>query len=90
MSRMSEAALSRCRNLTIQPHETGWKLIVTDPRVGNKVMAVYIARTLQDLQRSKLAYMKSFRIPEENVTILEDSNADKADRKSPPVHESRL
>jgi len=87
MSRMSVAALARCRRLVITPNEQGWLLTVIDPKVGEKVVAKYVARTQNDLQRTKISYMTNYRIPEENVTI-EDANASNSNRKSSPIHES--
>ena len=68
---MSKAALARCRRLKIIRQEGVENEIavleVTDPRMNDKVVATYRARTEHDITRVKRAYMGQYRIPKELV-----------------------
>lgn len=72
MAGMSPTALARCRRLTIRRGVGGLvKLEVTDPRLNGRVVAEYTAKNAQDETRVKRAYMAEYRIPIENVLIVE-------------------
>lgn len=72
MAGMSPLALSRCRKLLIRKQLDGHvKLEVTDPRLNGKVVAEYLAKNAQDEMRVKRSYMAQYRIPPENITVVE-------------------
>lgn len=89
---MSAAALARCRKLQIRELSTGrFQLDVLDPGLGDKVVDSLFVRTESDLHRYKMALMKKFQIPQENIsqTSMEDTDADSTQEESPEVHEHR-
>lgn len=65
---MSEAALRRCRRLSLVSMGEGRvRLEVRPPEPDNRVLEQLIVRTPQDMTRVKTAYMAKYRIPPENV-----------------------
>lgn len=65
---MSEAALRRCRRLSmVSLGEGRTRLEVHPPVPDDRILERLIVRTPQDLARVKMAYMAKYRIPPENV-----------------------
>jgi len=70
---MSEAALARCRRLTItdvsdEDSPFRKELMVHPPSPDDRVLETIVVRTPQDLARVKRSYMAKYRIPPENIT----------------------
>lgn len=73
---MSAAALARCKRLMIEELGDGRKrLVVTDPRLAGREVAVATASTPQDEERIKRAMMGKHRIPIELVTVVQRKKA---------------
>jgi len=96
-SRMSPAALKRCRSMLIHETDAAGRTLmqVTDPRLGDRVIQTYYAATPMDIERIKRAWCGTYRVPMQNIVMVgEDAdegvdNADSADQGSPAVHEHR-
>jgi hypothetical protein len=103
--KLSPAALARCRKLRvlITQYSTGekfWLLEVIDQRFNDKVVTRFSARTEIDYLRVRRTYVQRYRVPLENIEILnatqdtpepkkesQDVNTDH--RRTPKVHEPR-
>jgi len=93
MPGLSKSALERCRKMVITHLQNGrYELKVTDPRLGERSVISQVVRTEHDLYRYKLNFMKRYRIPQENITVIEqdtDEESNGTDNESPEVHEHR-
>lgn len=104
-SKMSPTALSRCRKLLVTisvlpKKEVRWLLEVIDQRFNNKVVTSFSARTEIDYQRVRRTYVQRYRIPQENVEVIEvtpdtpeiekeTTDVVSSHRRTPKIHEPR-
>lgn len=72
---LSPDQLKRCRSMEIiRNSESDLNVVIMkvfDPRSPGRVMKEYRARTKQDVERVRRAFMQKYRIPVQNITEVD-------------------